>query len=192
MQERSTARIEKVLEATESLLESMGPEKTSIPAIAIAADVPRAAIYPFFEDKYAIFSHLAVLHMSRLTDAIRASGADQAVDWQSWVEKVIDSVTAYYNDKPVASILLLRGCFTQLDQKKHSAKNLTIGELLRAKAAESDRTLAWPTEPDVASIAVELAFACMKYGYTHDGCISDNVAYEAKRSVLAYLKEWSL
>lgn len=48
VQERAAARMAKVLSAAEQMLATLGPEKTSIPALAEAAEVPRAAIYPFF------------------------------------------------------------------------------------------------------------------------------------------------
>ncbi len=53
VQERSLGRITRVIEAAERMLEELGPEKTSIPALAQISEVPRASIYPFFPDKYA-------------------------------------------------------------------------------------------------------------------------------------------
>ncbi len=78
VQERSAARMTKVLEAAERMLEEVGPEKTSIPALAEKAGVPRAAIYPFFPDKYAVFSYLARMHMERLSNALAISEAENA------------------------------------------------------------------------------------------------------------------
>ncbi|MBK4949343.1 TetR/AcrR family transcriptional regulator, partial [Klebsiella pneumoniae] len=41
VQERAAARMAKVLSAAEQMLATLGPEKTSIPALAEAAEVPR-------------------------------------------------------------------------------------------------------------------------------------------------------
>lgn len=190
MQERSTARMGKVLEAAERMLEEIGPEKTSIPALADRAGVPRAAIYPFFPDKYAVFSHLARIHMDRLTDALALSKAERATTWQTWVKEVIKGAADYYNAHPVASVLLLRGAFTDDDRDAHVAKNRTIGESLRAKALSLGQLPRLPTKPDAAAIAVELAFACMKYGYLHENRVSAAICEEATHAVIAYLGRW--
>ena len=192
VQERSTARMSKVLEAAERMLEELGPEKTSIPALAEKAGVPRAAIYPFFPDKYAVFSYLARLHMDRLTDALAISKAERATSWQAWVEVMIKGAADYYNAHPVASILLLRGAFTDDDRDAHAAKNQTIGESLRAKAVSLGQLPKLPMKPDAAALAVEVAFACMKYGYLHEHRISPAICREATHAVVAYLAQWDI
>jgi AcrR family transcriptional regulator len=190
VQERSAVRIAKVLEAAERMLEEVGPEKTSIPALADSAGVPRAAIYPFFSDKYALFSHLARIHMGRLREALSISKAEQATSWQNWVEVVVKATANYYNANPVASILLLRGSFTDDDHDAHATKNETIGALLRAKAVSLAQLPKLPSRPDTAAIAVELAFACMKYGYLQECKVSPAICREATHAVVAYLQQW--
>jgi AcrR family transcriptional regulator len=190
VQERSAARMAKVLEAAERMLEEVGPEKTSIPALAEASGVPRAAIYPFFPDKYALFSWLARTHMERLTQALATSKAERTRTWRTWVEAVIKAAADYYNTHPAASVLLLRGAFADGDRDAHEAKNVAIGDLLRAKLSKLGELQALPTTPDVATIAVELAFACMKHGYLQEGRVSGPICDEATRAVTAYLTEW--
>jgi AcrR family transcriptional regulator len=180
----------KVLEAAEHMLADLGPEKTSIPALAEATEVPRAAIYPFFPDKYALFSHLAQRHMQCLTETLAGSKAERARTWRAWIEAVIHVTADYYNDHPAASILLLRGGFTEADRAAHETKNIAIGQMLRTKAEQLGWLHAMPTKPDVASIAVELAFACMKYGYAQEGTVSPAICEEATRAVTAYLTPW--
>lgn len=191
IQERSAVRMAKVLEATERMLEDIGPEKTSIPAVAAAAGVPRAAIYPFFPDKYAVYSHLAHLHMARLTETIEKAALVEAQSWRAWVNAVVTAAVEYYNAYPVASILLLQCAFADSDHDAHTAKNVTIGSLLRSKAKDLDALQTMPTAPDVAMIAIELAFACMKYGYAQEGKISPAIRNEAIRAITAYLEQWN-
>lgn len=180
----------KVLEVAELLLEEIGPEKTSIPAIAEAAAVPRAAIYPFFPDKYALFSRLAELHMERLVEVMNGSDLAAADSWRTWGARLIEAVASYYNRFPVASILLLRGGFTEDDRQAHAVKNETMGRLLRERMAGFNEALLLPAEPDVATLAVEIAFACMKHGYAKDGMISAAICAEAVRAAEAYLSRW--
>jgi AcrR family transcriptional regulator len=192
VQERSAARMAKVLEAAERMLADIGPEKTSIPALAEISGVPRAAIYPFFPDKYALFSHLAQLHMQRLTETLAASKAERTRTWRDWIEAVINVVADYYNDHPAASVLLLRGGFTDADRAAHEAKNVAMGQMLRTRAEQLGWLQRMPTTPDVASIAIELAFACMKYGYAREGTVSPVICQEAARAVTSYLTPWEI
>lgn len=180
----------KVLEAAERMLEEVGPEKTSIPALAESTGVPRAAIYPFFPDKYALFSHLALMHMDGLTKALATSKAERTRSWRTWVDAAIKVAAEYYNAHPAASTLLLRGSFADADRAAHEAKNVTIGALLRAKAASLGALTALPLAPDAATIAVEIAFACMKHGYATEGLVSPTICVEASRAVVAYLSSW--
>lgn len=184
------ARIAKVLEAAERMLEEVGPEKTSIPALAEATGVPRAAIYPFFPEKYALFSHLALTHMEGLTNALARSADAATRDWREWVDAAIRVAADYYNAHPAASILLLRGSFSDTDRAAHESKNATLGALFRAKAASLGALTALPATPDVATLGLEIAFACMKHGYATEGWVSPAICREASRAVIAYLSSW--
>jgi AcrR family transcriptional regulator len=190
IQERAAARMAKVLSAAEQMLATLGPEKTSIPALAEAADVPRAAIYPFFPDKYALFSHLAQSHMAQLAQVLREAELKSADTLHDWVDAAVAATARYYNAHPAASVLLLRGAFTEPEQEAHAAKNLTIGEMFRAKVRELPELDALPSDPDVVLIAIELAFACMKYGYAREGTVSPAICREATRAVTNYLGQW--
>ena len=191
VQERSAARISKVLKAAVRMLEDVGPEKTSIPSVAEASGVPRAAIYPFFPDKYALFSRLAEMYMEELTTVFQGSKIARVRSWQAWVEAAVKAIADFYNSRPAASALLLTGTFAESGHAAHKAKNLVIGRTFRANAKRMNALKAMPAEPDAAVIAVEIAFACMKYGYEHEGAISPAICKEASRAVIAYLSAWN-
>ncbi|WP_218004264.1 TetR/AcrR family transcriptional regulator [Paraburkholderia bannensis] len=184
------ARIAKVVMAAERMLEEVGPERTSIPALADVTGVPRAAIYPFFPEKYALFSHLAVKHMDGLTKALANSEDGSTRDWREWVDSAIRVTADYYNTHPAASILLLCGSFSDADREAHASKNAALGTLFRARAASLGALTALPSTPDVATIALEIAFACMKHGYATEGRVSPDICREATRAVIAYLGSW--
>lgn len=188
-QERSAARMNKVVEVAEQLLEQVGPEKTSIPGIAEVSGIPRAAIYPFFPDKYALFAHIARLHMARLVAALREAQLDTATDhdWRSWVRVLVETATDYYNRHPVAGILLLRGAMADGDEEAHKAKDAAISALLRSRIDPRD---ALPLRPDAAVLSIEIAFACMRHGYALEGVISPALAREAVHAGCAYLERW--
>lgn len=180
----------KVVDAAEHMLEELGPEKTSIPLLAEKTGVPRAAIYPFFPDKYVLFSHMAQRHMDGLTQALTRSLRKPASDWRKWVNVAVRAAAAYYNAHPAASVLLLSGYFSDVDREAHEAKNVTLGVLFRSATASMGALPGLPVLPDVATIGVEIAFACMKYGYAKEGRISPRICQEATRAVVAYLAPW--
>lgn len=190
VQRRSAERVEKVLDAAERMLAEVGPENTSIPDLAEATAVPRHAIYPFFPDKYALFSHLARRHMEALGKALAASKAAGSRTWRAWVEAMIKSGAAYYNAHPAACELLLRGFFADTDRAAHAAKNDAIGGMLRAKAASLNVLATLPKKPDAAALAIEIVFACFKYGYVNEGRVSPRICEEAARAATSYLAAW--
>lgn len=190
VQERSLERMARVIEAAERMLEEVGPEKTSIPALAETSGVPRASIYPFFPDKYVLYAHIAQLHMQRLAEAIASSGAARTRTMHTWVRTVIDTCVDYYNAHPAASALLMNGSFSDIDRSAHTSKNVSIGRLLRDAAIRLGELPGLPQSPDVATIAVEIGFACLKFGYVQAGHIDGAVRNEAIRAVMAYLDHW--
>lgn len=191
VQERSLARISKALAAAESMLEEVGPEKTSIPEIAKIANVPRASIYQYFPDKYALFAHLAELHMKYVAEAISIThSASNCSTWRAFIKEVIKTAADYYNANPVASILLLNEPFSRSDHQAHLAKNEALGLMLRTGIKRNGGLENLPTSPNAATLAVEICFACMKYGYGREGKISEVICEEAARAVIAYLSHW--
>ena len=190
VQKRSAIRMAKVLQAAERMLEEAGPEKTSIPALAKAAGVPRASIYQFFPDKYALFAHLAEIHMARLAEfLVLSKDVARTRTWRTWVESVVAVAAEYYNSTPVASILLLASSFGD-NGTAHRAKNEAIGKMFRVKVEGFGQMKNLPTNPDVVAIAVDVAFACMKHGYSQERVVSPAICKEAARVVTAYLMQW--
>jgi AcrR family transcriptional regulator len=190
VQERSQKRIEAAKAATEKLLIKIGPERTSIPEIASAAKVPRASIYQYFPDKYALFAELAETHFKRITEHAKdVSEKDAGRDWQSLVRTVIRATAEYYNANKVAGILLLMGPFSLRDRRAYLAKDEELSTHFRAQLMRKDRLPRLPQTPDVVALAIEIAFACFKYGYTREGKISTAICDEAARAVIRYLED---
>ncbi len=182
----------RVLAAAEKLLVEVGPEAASIPEIATAADVPRTSIYQYYPDKYALFAHMAEAHMEKLgsrISAVHPSGG--SVDWREIAQTMIGAAAAYYNAHPVASILLLTGPFGRKDRQAHQAKDAELARQFRLLIGADKTSLRLPTKPDVVAIAVEVAFAVLKYGYARDGRITKVTCDEAVRAVVNYLSEWA-
>ncbi|HBO4336429.1 TPA: TetR/AcrR family transcriptional regulator [Pseudomonas aeruginosa] len=189
-QERSQTRITKVLEAAEQLLSEVGPDAASIPEISKLSGVPRASIYQFFPDKYVLFAHLAQLQMERLGALIVSMQPQAKEDWRAAIGRVVRGVVNYYNSHPAAAALLMRGNFTPTDRQAHQEKDAMIGSLLRDFLQAQGVLKELPLQPDAASLSVEIAFACMRYGYLADGSISEAICIEATEATIAYLSRW--
>ena len=192
LQERSQQRVALGLQAAEQLLISQGPEQTSIPEIAIESGVPRASLYQFYPNKYAIFAHLAQSHLLRLEYIVKAKTLEgihtNLQNLDVMVRLLTDIVADYYDATPVASILVLGGPFSQTSYLAQEAMIENITHTIRSFFSQVDPPLVLPEKPDVVTLVIEIAFACMKHGYYREGFISPMIREHAAKAALAYLK----
>jgi len=187
IQHRSQQRVEAALAIAERMIQELGPERVSIPEVAKAADVPRASLYQFFPDKYVLLARIAELHIARLTELLaeRACGHG-ANSYTAWIGALIDAAADYYDRHPVASILVLGGPYSHAAYLAQENMMATIGAVLRSATESRVPGVRVPRSPDVSTLAVEIAFACMKHGYYQDGCITETIREQAVTAVVAY------
>ncbi len=181
-QQRSQARIRRALQAAQQLLRDGGPEACSIPEIAKAADVPRAAIYRYFPDRPALLAAMAAASMDQLGEAIRETlEALPHPSQEGLFESAVAETVRFFNDDPVASVLQFNGPFGAIDRDTHHRKSsLLIKTMLpRLPKRLSAETLA---------LTIEIIFACLRYGYFRDGRITRTIAAEALRAANAFLE----
>jgi AcrR family transcriptional regulator len=191
LQERSQQRVAAALQAAGQLLERIGPEETSIPEIAKESGVPRASLYQFYPSKYALFAHLAQIHLLRVEYIVKAALLD--VKGKSWEEIVVlltEQVADYYDATPVASILVLGGPFSRSSYLAQEVTIERVASIIRRFFALIDPPLIVPEQPDVATLSVEISFACMKHGYFRENFISAVTREQASSAAIAYLKVW--
>ncbi|WP_410210006.1 TetR/AcrR family transcriptional regulator [Aquirhabdus sp.] len=188
LQERSQQRVAKALTAAVAMLERLGPEETSISEIAKEAGIPRVSLYQFFPSKYVLYTHLSKLYLGELrTLLIQLTPAIRHKSWQEVIVAMIHEATVFYNKTPAASILLLgRSTSRAAHLVQKSALN-AVGQEIHNTFASLDRPLYLPTKPDVAELAIDIGFACMKHGYYRDNYISPTTETEAARAVIGYV-----
>ncbi|MBM9499201.1 TetR/AcrR family transcriptional regulator [Leptospira sp. 201903071] len=191
LQERSQQRVAIVLETAEKILERIGPEDTSIPEIAKVSGIPRASIYQFFPDKYALFTHLAERHLAKVGEILAAKASkNPKIHWEKLVGVLVNAASDYYDSTPVASMLVLGGPFSR---NAYLAQEITIDHIgagVRVQLANLDSPLILPKKPDVATLGVEIAFACMKRGYYLENRISKMMREQAVNAVVSYFENW--
>jgi AcrR family transcriptional regulator len=191
LQERSQQRVALALQAAGRLLERVGPEETSIPEIAKESGVPRASLYQFYPSKYALFTHLAQIHLLRVENIVKAALLER--NWKNWGDMVVlitNRVADYYDATPVASILVLGGPFSRTSYLAQTITIERVANTIRNFFAQMDPPLLFPQQPDVATLSVEISFACMKHGYFRENIISSCTREQASNAAIAYLKTW--
>lgn len=191
VQERSQQRVAQIIEAAEQLLIKLGPEETSIPEIAKLTGIPRASIYQFFPNKYALFNHLVELYLGQVSEAIKQLGSScHNMTWQQATAVLVQGSSAFYNQSPIASMLVLGGPFSRSAYLTQEITIVNIGQSVRSLFANLAQPFNPPSKPDTTTYAVEIAFACMKHGYYEDGAITEDAQVQATHAAVAYLSRW--
>ncbi|MFJ6938408.1 TetR family transcriptional regulator [Streptomyces sp. NPDC101132] len=91
IQQRSTERLARILDACAELLDETGYENLSTRAVALRAGVPIGSVYRFFGNKRAMADALAHRNLDQYAEGIAARlEALPATDWRPAVDAVLD------------------------------------------------------------------------------------------------------
>ncbi len=189
-QARTQDRVARAIQAAEKLLIEIGPEEVSIPDIAEASGVPRASLYQFYANKHQLFSAIAEIHLARVAAVVKQGGeALRGMKWRDSVPLLVRAASDYYNQNPVAGILILGWPMSRASYMAQEVTIENIGDELRHIFRAFDPPVELASTPDVATIVTELAFACLKYGYYRDGAISEDIMEQAALAATGYLEQ---
>ena len=108
-QERSRDRVERILDATASLLSEMPVEKITTAAIADKAGVPIGSVYQYFPNKLAVLAQLArrVMEEVDLKTASLIAEDFGVLPWDQAIDRAIDATMQGYSEQPGYVQLLL-------------------------------------------------------------------------------------
>ncbi len=179
-QARSHDRLKLALDTAERIIAERGTDALSIPEIENLSDVPRAAIYRYYHDRETMLADMASATMEQLVLSISEASLPDGAEIEAMVPALISHVVGFYNDNPVASALMFGGPFNDSDRKAHDRTNDRLIALLDGK-------LAVKIAPLKMALAIELAFAVLRFGYFRDGKVLEEFEREANAAVLAYL-----
>lgn len=189
-QARTQERVARALQTAEQLLLTRNPEEVSIPDIAEASGVPRASLYQFYANKHQLFAAIAERHLSLVAEEVKLKGvALQGFHWRQITNLLVQASSHYYNQNPVAGILILGW---PMSRETYLAQEVTIeniGDELRVIYGAAEPAVMLTTTPDVGTIVTELAFSMMKYGYYRQGEITPNIMQQAATAVIGYLEQ---
>jgi AcrR family transcriptional regulator len=188
VQQRSAARVERMLEACATLIDEVGYDGVTTTLIADRAGVAVGSLYQFFPDKRAVVQALTQRNLDRFMEAIgeRMGAAPTLEHWWDAVDLVFDAYVEMYRQVPgftqirFGDVVDLRLMDDQRDNNTVIADRLA--ELLADQFALPLTELRLPI-----SVAVEISDGILNLAFRRKLFTEDVVIAEAKRVVRGYL-----
>lgn len=188
VQERSAARVERMLDAAADLLDTAGYDGTTTSTIARRARVSVGSLYQFFPDRRALLQALAVRSFTRFSDALdTALAADPPADWRAAVDLVVREYVAFTRAEPGMRVLSFGGPIdSQLlasDQDNNAVVAARLEQVLLAVTPGVR-----PSEQLglTVRVAVEAADAVLALAFQYDRDGDPRVVAEASALLTAY------
>lgn len=184
VQQRSTERLSRILDACAQLLDEAGYESLSTRAVAVRAGVPIGSVYRFFSNKRAMADALAQRNLDEYLDRVTARLAEPAATPSSLdvaVEVVVDEYIAMKGVTPGFELVDF-GIPGESEPNRHVADRLL--ELLAGRLG-LDPADAYARLTFV--ISVEAADALLQLAFRTDPAGDPAVIAETKRMLRAYL-----
>jgi AcrR family transcriptional regulator len=184
VQERSTARVQRMLDAAAELLDEVGYEATTTSLIASRAGVSVGSLYQFFPDRAAVLKALATRSFERFSAQLEARLAERPpARWQDAVDAVIDVYVAFSRTEPAAKVLSFGGPVDRHMLDPEDDNNAVVAQVL------SGLLPGGAVDPLVLRVAVEAADGVLDLAFRLDPDGDPAVVEHAKRLVCAYLSE---
>ena len=186
-QARSRERVERILLATESLIEQTPLDDNSVAMISDRSGVKRATIYQFFPSVQAIFKVLGQRFLDEIYNdftRIKTPGTQDA--WRRTTDALIDAMVDFYSHHPAAcSLFLGDGSLHGLRLIDHDFDQRYV-ELLRTQLGGGPAIQ--PTKQgDPMQVAVMIGISTISLSVHRFGRITDYYRTQARRAVQAYL-----
>jgi AcrR family transcriptional regulator len=192
VQERSAARVQRMLDAAAALLEEVGYEATTTSLIAARAGVSVGSLYQFFPDRRAVLQALALRSFSRFSDVLSERVAASPLQrWEDAVGVVVDVFVEFSRTEPAAQVLSFGGPVDrhmldpQVDNNAVVAE--ALGEVLRGVrpglVVDEPLRLALRVAVEAGDGVLSLAFRRSPEG-------DPEIVEQAKRLLTAYLADY--
>lgn len=189
VQERSAARVQRMLDAAAALLDEVGYEATTTSLIAARAGVSVGSLYQFFPDRQAVLRALALRSFDRFSQLLadRVAGSELQ-SWQDVVGAVVDVYVSFSRTEPAAKVLSFGGPVDRhmLDpgDDNNAVVAAALGDVLRSVRPElvhdDQLSLALRVAVEAGDRVLDLAFRRTPEG-------DPAVVEQAKVLLVAYL-----
>lgn len=188
MQERSAARVQRMLDACAGLVDEVGYDGLTTTLLAERAGVAIGSVYQFFPDKRAVVQALTVRNLELFLNRITARfSSDELAHWWEGVDAVIDEYVEMHRETPGFRGLHFGDIVDLHLLAPDRDNNAVIVDSLRDVLTERfglDRN----ERLDLAlGIAVETGDALIKLAFRRDPAGSPEVIAEAKSMIRRYL-----
>ena len=187
VQQRSAARVERMLESCAQLIDEVGYDGVTTTLIAERAGVAVGSLYQFFPDKRAVVQALTTRNLDRFMELIVQKLSTATLEhWWDAVDMVFDAYVQMYRHVPgftqirFGDVVDLRLMDDQRDNNTVIADRLAI--LLSEQFGRPLAELRLPI-----SVSVEIADGILNLAFRRKLYSEDAMIAEAKRVVRAYL-----
>lgn len=188
-QKRARERIERIFEATQSLLGQTAPDDITTSTIAIEAGVPVSSIYRYFPNVQAIYKEMFEALVGELHLKI-AVIVDDTQTWPSWRQRhrqVMGAMRAMLSDHPAYLPLFdLMASTRELRAAKNEANTL-IAAHLGARWARGDDGFHGGDPYVVARMATEIFTSFEVLASGGDAAQAEKLFAETSVALEAYL-----
>ncbi|THV41346.1 TetR/AcrR family transcriptional regulator [Glycomyces buryatensis] len=188
VQERSAARVRRMLDAAADLIEEVGYDRLSTTAIAQRADVAIGSVYQFFGDKRSLAEALSQRYIDLYFERLGARfDAEPPEHWRAGVESAITEYVHMYRTAPGFRVLHLADAIDpgQADTVTTGGDVIAaqiIGGLEQRFGHAGDDELR-----KTVTVAVETGQALVRLAFRRDSEGDASAIEEAKRVVCDYL-----
>ena len=188
VQARSRARLGRVLDAAELVLEQSGADGFNTTAVARTAGVSVGTVYRFFPDKQAIVEALAVRYWSDFADLVAGvAEADSLHPVPDPAETVLSVLAAGFRARPGFLALWYGGLRTERVRDRTRDARLAI-----AGSIEEIFASHWPAAPVetrqlVAAMVVLAGDGLLREAFRRDPAGDDALLAEAQVMMRSYI-----
>ncbi|QSB05686.1 TetR/AcrR family transcriptional regulator [Natronoglycomyces albus] len=190
VQERSAARVSRMLDAAASLVEEVGYDRLSTTAIAQRADVAIGSVYQFFGDKRSLTEALSQRYIDQYLDrlAMRLE-AHHISTWHDGTLAAVDEYIHMYRTAPGFRVLHLADVIDPGRGTTMTTGGDLIAEQVIATVAELVGSKVDPWVTEAVTVALETGQALVRRAFRRDPEGDDEALSEARRMVSEYLRD---
>ncbi|WP_415647323.1 TetR family transcriptional regulator [Stackebrandtia soli] len=188
VQQRSTERVTRMLDACAELLDEVGYTKLTTTLIANRADVAIGSVYQFFGDKRAVVRALGMRHLEVFFESLATHIAQrQPAHWWDLVDIAIDEYIAMHRSEPGFRTTHF-GDAVDINLLDDSRTNNDVLTDRIERLLDEHFNIGSPRGLDMAlTVAVETADALIKLAFRRDPDGDPALLAEAKKIIRQYL-----
>ncbi len=191
MYAKGITRRETLVDTAAKLLETHSINDISLKLIADTAGIAVGSAYHFFPNSTEVFAELARRFGGELAELVAAPfDNDEASSWQTMWCTDIDRAVKLYERKPAYAKLIIGGQAPSEIKLSDRENDEQIGDLFAEIINRKFEFQDFPGRSKIFFIAVEIVDLILSLSMIRKGYISEDMADEAKRASIAYLRTY--